>query len=426
MATPNYTISLAANQVGASSVSPGQCLVLDPTGTFYQLSNSTNRGTRKSSGISLGTAPAYGATLMQTVGDCPTSVTGLAAGTASPLRVSTAGVLERIASPSASDDVVGYCETDGTAHLLFGGIPSILGASVVTFAAVQTALAAADASISVNSQKITNLANGTASTDAAAFGQISWTTRWETDFADVVTYPSNTVFGSNGTYSITPSATGSAANFVVANYANSSKFQITSGTGFEITNNTTNSSYTTARTPPIVTSSFTQLYPAASFSQGFRVWARMTGTFVRATDQCRVGIESANGGTTENYGTSFYYVSGGKSAGRSSAVNSTYAGYGDGANIGSGPDVLMLEWFPGGFFKVFYGTWSAGWPAMSALTLISGSAHTAMGTPTPASYANRIKLIGDAQIFLSTESANATGGNAMVVKNLKLESFGAP
>lgn len=126
MATPNYTISLTANQVGASSVSPGQCLVLDPTGTFYQLSNSTNRGTRKSSGISLGTAPAYGATLMQTVGDCPTSVTGLAAGTASPLRVSTTGVLERVASPSASDDVVGYCETDGTAHLFFGGIPSTI------------------------------------------------------------------------------------------------------------------------------------------------------------------------------------------------------------------------------------------------------------------------------------------------------------
>lgn len=159
MATPNYTISLTANQVGASSVSPGQCLVIDPTGTFYQLANSTNRGTRKSSGISLGTAPAYGATLMQTVGDCPTSVTGLAAGTASPLRVSTAGVLERIASPSASDDVVGYCETDGTAHLFFGGIVAALGGTAATMRSTANHRLTLTTSVPVTTSDVTGAPN---------------------------------------------------------------------------------------------------------------------------------------------------------------------------------------------------------------------------------------------------------------------------
>lgn len=46
------------------------------------------------------------------------------------------------------------------------------GGGTVDFTAVAAALAAASASVAVNSQKITGLANGSSSSDAAAFGQI--------------------------------------------------------------------------------------------------------------------------------------------------------------------------------------------------------------------------------------------------------------
>jgi len=263
---------------------------------------------------------------------------------------------------------------------------------------------------------------------ATATVQNTFQTRWETDFANTTTYPSNTVYGANGTYAITPSSTGSAANWIVANFANSSKFQITSGTGLEITNNTTSSGYTNAalRTAPIISSAITELYPGASFAQTFRLWVRLTGNFVRATDACRAGFESGNSGVIENYGAAFGFVAGGKQAFRSQMVNSTYAAYGDGANITAAPDVLMLEWQAGGFFNAYYGTWSAGWPVFTAMTLLSGSGQTAMGTPSPGSYTNRIKLISDLRVWLNTESVNVTGGNAMIVKNLRLQSFGDP
>lgn len=256
----------------------------------------------------------------------------------------------------------------------------------------------------------------------------AFTTRWETDFANTTTYPSNTVYGANGTYAITPSATGSAANWIIANFANSSKFQITSGTGLEITNNTTSSGYNNAalRTAPIISSAVTDLYPAASFAQTFRLWVRLTGNFVRASDSCRTGFESGNSGVIENYGSAFSFVAGGKQAFRSQMVNSTYAAYGDGANITAAPDVMMLEWQAGGFFNAYYGTWSSGWPAFSALTLLSGSGQTATGTPSPGSYASRIKLISDLRVWLNTESVNATGGNAMIIKNLRLQTLGDP
>lgn len=123
MTTPSYAINWDAPVNGTSgNIAVGSVLVL--SGSAYVIASAANRTAtgRRADGIALtawGSASA-GAVRMQVDGTVPASITGLGTGTASAVRVSAAGALERVATPSASDDVVGYCETDGTAHVAFG------------------------------------------------------------------------------------------------------------------------------------------------------------------------------------------------------------------------------------------------------------------------------------------------------------------
>lgn len=48
------------------------------------------------------------------------AITGLGPGTASPVRVSALGRLERVASPTESDDYAGMCDASGLLHAAFG------------------------------------------------------------------------------------------------------------------------------------------------------------------------------------------------------------------------------------------------------------------------------------------------------------------
>ena len=68
---------------------------------------------------------------MQVVGIVPASVTALGTGTATSVRVSSSGYLERVASPSASDEVVGTCDTDGTAYVSFSSHGALVPAGSV-------------------------------------------------------------------------------------------------------------------------------------------------------------------------------------------------------------------------------------------------------------------------------------------------------
>jgi hypothetical protein len=58
------------------------------------------------------------------------SVSGLGAGAASWVRVNTATAILERCTPAGTDDVVGWCETDGTVHLVFG----VLTAAIVNAA----------------------------------------------------------------------------------------------------------------------------------------------------------------------------------------------------------------------------------------------------------------------------------------------------
>ncbi len=123
MSQPAYTISLTPRLSATSGpVAVGDVLVLQSDGAM-KVSTTANRGTRRSSGVALGVAAGGMSSLqMQSVGDLDPSVSGLGAGSASWIRVSATGRLERVTTPSGSDDVCGWAEADGTAHLMFGVI----------------------------------------------------------------------------------------------------------------------------------------------------------------------------------------------------------------------------------------------------------------------------------------------------------------
>lgn len=65
----------------------------------------------------------YGGTgyaIAVSTGPVPVEVTGLAAGTASHVRVSASGRLERVVTPAEDDDYAGWCDASGLLHAMFG------------------------------------------------------------------------------------------------------------------------------------------------------------------------------------------------------------------------------------------------------------------------------------------------------------------
>jgi hypothetical protein len=98
----------------------GDCVVLDETGERWILATAANRTAtgRRSGGICLSAGSQ--SVELQSVGVVPAAVSGLGAGSATTIRVSDAGRLER----GSGGDEVGRCDADGTAYVLFGGSAS--------------------------------------------------------------------------------------------------------------------------------------------------------------------------------------------------------------------------------------------------------------------------------------------------------------
>ncbi len=128
MIRPAYSILYSAPvAVSAANGGPGSVLFTDPSTGSMLLATAANRGLRRSTGIALTTFVSGGVVDLQQNGELDVITAGLGPGTASWVRVSAGGALERC-TPSGSDDVVGWAETDGTVHLLFG----LLTAAIVT------------------------------------------------------------------------------------------------------------------------------------------------------------------------------------------------------------------------------------------------------------------------------------------------------
>lgn len=104
----------------AGTITAGQCLVSSGTAGFVVASAANRTTYGRADGIAFTTGDQKSPVVMILIGPVPASVTGLGTGLAGPIRVSSAGVLERVATPNGSDEVVGHCETDGRAHVAFG------------------------------------------------------------------------------------------------------------------------------------------------------------------------------------------------------------------------------------------------------------------------------------------------------------------
>jgi hypothetical protein len=120
MAGPDFSIVFSAPVSGTSDTgSAGSVVLPSSTDGQYVIATSANRGTRRATGVALDTFVAKGVVKFQQFGQIDPAVTGLGTGAASWVRCSATGLLERC-TPSGADDVVGWCETDGTLHASFG------------------------------------------------------------------------------------------------------------------------------------------------------------------------------------------------------------------------------------------------------------------------------------------------------------------
>jgi len=128
MSAPNYTVSMVAYPLLPGQPAPvGACLVL--VDGQYQISTLAARGVDylKSSGIVTSAGAVNSGVFMQSFGDIPASISGLGPGLNTYVRVGDTGYLERRPSISPIDDIVGWCEPDGTCHLFFGGVYNTTG-----------------------------------------------------------------------------------------------------------------------------------------------------------------------------------------------------------------------------------------------------------------------------------------------------------
>lgn len=124
MATPQHSIIFWAPPVNAEpTLLVGDVVIPDDDGSGdWVIASAANRGTRGSEGVALSVTggSGFGSVEIQSAGVLDATTSGLAAGAKQLVRVSSAGRIERIASYTAGDDVIGHAEADGRVHLHFG------------------------------------------------------------------------------------------------------------------------------------------------------------------------------------------------------------------------------------------------------------------------------------------------------------------
>jgi post-segregation antitoxin (ccd killing protein) len=132
-----YSIVYSARLAAASSIAVGDVLILESgNDDQYVKATTANRGSRRSHGLALTAwaSSTVGAVQMQQTGYASASVTGLTAGSASWVRCSSTGRLERFTpSTAGASDVVGYADALGGVALSFGFLTEdmVVGASSV-------------------------------------------------------------------------------------------------------------------------------------------------------------------------------------------------------------------------------------------------------------------------------------------------------
>lgn len=124
---PAFSIVYSASlDVTVSAGNVGDVLIPHATSGKFVLATTANRGSRRSTGVALGAYSSDVAVEIQQTGLLSAAISGLSSGSASWARVSSAGRIERVATPSASDDIIGWAEADGSVYLMAGILTSNL------------------------------------------------------------------------------------------------------------------------------------------------------------------------------------------------------------------------------------------------------------------------------------------------------------
>ena len=120
MSSPSYSILYSAKIASSGNGgAAGTALLPDASTGLYVVATSAARGTRRTTGIALTPFVPNGVVEIQQLGRLDASIAGIGPGTASWVRVSSTGTLERC-TPTTGDDVVGWGEADGAVYLLCG------------------------------------------------------------------------------------------------------------------------------------------------------------------------------------------------------------------------------------------------------------------------------------------------------------------
>lgn len=117
----NTSVTWSARPV-SGTFTAGQVLIA-ASSTSYVVATAANRASYgRADGVAVYSTPLTGGSaLMVSFGRIPASLSGLAAGSVSWVRVSSTGTLERC-TPSGSDDIVGKAYANGDVYLSFGFI----------------------------------------------------------------------------------------------------------------------------------------------------------------------------------------------------------------------------------------------------------------------------------------------------------------
>lgn len=134
MAQPNYAVQFFARTAIAGGAALGNGLVDSGSSGTYNVATSANRaGGKRSSWLVVALGHPLGDYVVQSVGDVDGTITGLAAGSVSWVRMSSTGTCERFTpSGGGTSDIIGYCEASGLLHLCMGHITEnmVVGGSV--------------------------------------------------------------------------------------------------------------------------------------------------------------------------------------------------------------------------------------------------------------------------------------------------------
>ncbi len=121
-AQQNHTVWTFYLSATAGIVPVGKVLCLNADASRYVISTAANRALQTLGSVCVVLTAGDEDNLAvegQFCGMVPNSVTHLGEGDAVPIRVSTTGDLERVASPTVDDEVVGHCDELGNALVMF-------------------------------------------------------------------------------------------------------------------------------------------------------------------------------------------------------------------------------------------------------------------------------------------------------------------